>query len=237
VKVAIHQPQYWPWPPYLHKALAADVFVYLDTVQFSKNGMQNRNQIKTAQGATWLTLPVKHEFGQSILETRIADPKAAPKHWKTLVAAYAQTNGFKLWRDELQAVLTGARTDSLCDLAIASTEWMMEKLNVRARRIRASEIPEAPEGQASELVASICKALGATTYLTGTGALAYMNPEDFKRINCQIRVQEWSGLVYEQAHTRTDFVPDLSTLDLLLNCPEQAAQLIEAAGNWRPLQN
>ena len=23
VRVAIHQPQYWPWPPYLHKVLAA----------------------------------------------------------------------------------------------------------------------------------------------------------------------------------------------------------------------
>ena len=46
--VAIHQPQYLPWQPYFAKALASDLFVYLDTVQFQKNGVQNRNQVKTA---------------------------------------------------------------------------------------------------------------------------------------------------------------------------------------------
>ena len=37
----------------------ADVFVYLDTVQFEKNSFINRNKIKTPQGVLWLTIPVK----------------------------------------------------------------------------------------------------------------------------------------------------------------------------------
>jgi len=56
--------------------MSADIFVYLDTVQFSKNGLQNRNQIKTAQGPAWLSVPVRHQFGQEIRETLIADQKA-----------------------------------------------------------------------------------------------------------------------------------------------------------------
>ena len=66
MKVAIHQPQYLPWLGYLAKWAAADVFVFLDTVQYEKNGWQNRNRIRTADGAHWLTVPVHAHLGTPI---------------------------------------------------------------------------------------------------------------------------------------------------------------------------
>ena len=48
--LAVHQPQYLPWSGSFDKMDQADLFVLLDTVQFEKNGWQNRNKIKTAQG-------------------------------------------------------------------------------------------------------------------------------------------------------------------------------------------
>jgi hypothetical protein len=105
VKIAIHQPQYFPWPPYVHKVVSADIFVYLDTVQFTKNGVQNRNRIKTPTGAQWLTLPVRHQFGASIRETSIADPGATGKHWKTVVNNYSRTR-------DLSVGVTSSRTCS-----------------------------------------------------------------------------------------------------------------------------
>ncbi len=215
----------------MHKVMSADIFVYLDTVQFSKNGVQNRNQIKTASGPLWLTLPVKHEFGRSISETRITDPRAIEKHWKTLVANYSRTPGFNRWRDELRSLLQ-TETDSLAEMAIASTEWMLDKLGIKTKRIKASEL-SGIEGAASSLVASICKSLGADEYLTGTGALSYLNPDDF---DCAIMVQQWRPFEYEQAHEQAGFVPDLSTLDLLLNCPDTATNMIRSAGSWNPLE-
>jgi len=228
VKIAIHQPQYFPWSPYVHKVMSADIFVYLDTVQFSKNGVQNRNQIKTAQGPQWLTVPVKHELGQSILETQLADANAGVKHWKTLQTNYARTPGFQRWKDELHAVLHQQYL-TLDEIAIASTEWMIDQLGISNKRMRASEI-HATHGRASELVASICEALEGDQYLTGTGALAYLQKEDFKRIDCEVLVQRWQPFTYQQPHG--DFAPDLSTLDLLLNEPDKAAELIASAGSW-----
>ena len=233
MKIAIHQPQYFPWPPYVHKVMSADIFVYLDTVQFSKNGVQNRNQIKTAQGPQWLTVAVKQELGPSIRETRIADPKITIKHWKTLQANYARTPGFQRWKDELHDLLNH-EYQTLAEVAIASTEWMIEKLRLNNQRVRASEIPET-HGRASELVASICEALKADQYLTGTGALAYLQADDFKRIECSVNVQQWKSFTYEQAHG--DFVADLSTLDLLLNHPDTSAEMIAAAGSWEALES
>jgi hypothetical protein len=215
----------------MHKVMSADIFVYLDIVQFSKNGLQNRNQIKTANGPLWLTVPVKHNLGRSIAATEIADNRATEKHWNTLVANYSRTAGFDRWRHELHELLTRP-SESLADVAIASTEWLLEKLNVNAKRMLASEISNA-QGHASELVASICKALGATEYLTGTGAMAYLNLSNFSAFGCQVLVQQWVPFTYDQKYITTGFTSDLSTLDLLLNCPDQAATMIANAGSWR----
>lgn len=231
MKIAIHQPQYFPWPPYVHKVMSADIFVYLDTVQFSKNGLQNRNQIKTQQGPQWLTVAVKQQLGQSIRETRIADVKTTIKHWKTLQASYARTPGFQRWKNELHDLLH-QEYQTVDEVAIASTEWMIEKLGFNNKRLRASEIRT--HGRNSELVASICEALEADRYLTGTGALAYLRPDDFKCIGCEVYVQRWKPLSYEQAHG--GFTPDLSTLDLLLNEPDRARDMISSAGSWEALQ-
>ena len=218
----------------MHKAMSADIFVYLDTVQFSKNGVQNRNQIKTANGAYWLTIPVRQHLGQMILDTQIADPRTGEKHWRTIQANYARTPGFVQWHKELEALLR-RETELLVDLAINSTEWLLKKLNVTAQRVRASELGNL-SGSGSELVASICKLLNADSYLTGTGALAYLQPNDFSEIDCQIYVQQWQPFVYEQAHPEIGFVKDLSTLDLLLNSPETARDRIDDAGSWQMLE-
>jgi len=213
--------------------MAADVFVYFDTVQFSKNGLQNRNQIKTANGASWLTIPVKHQFGQKLSEVEVADPTCTAKHWKTLQANYSRTPGLVKWKAELETLLT-ARYNMLIDVAVASTDWMLDKLGVKTKRIRASNLTNI-EGEASHLVASICSELGADNYLTGTGAFAYLQAEDFSAINCGILAQGWRSFEYQQANTKAGFVNDLSTLDLLLNCPDSAALLISEAGSWSPI--
>ena len=96
---------------------------------------------------------------------------------------------------------------------------------------------EGVEGQASKLVASICKALGAKTYLTGTGALDYLELSDFEAIGCDVNVQHWEEpFIYRQQWWETGFIPGLSALDLLLNCPDEASDMITSAGSWRPLE-
>jgi hypothetical protein len=231
VKVAIHQPQYFPWPPYVHKIMSADIFVYLDTVQFTKNGLQNRNQIKTDRGAVWLTIPVKHHFGQRICDVEIADRKATRKHLKTIAANYNHSPGFPTWKTEVSELLE-KEFSLLVDVAIGSTEWLLSKLHISTKRIRASELAGI-EGESSKLVASICKTLGASSYLSGSGALAYLDHDDFKKIGCEVRLQSWKPFTYKQGHEQLGFIPDLSALDLILNCPDTAAESIDAAGHWR----
>ena len=90
----IHQPQYIPWPSYFDKILQSDIFVLLDDVQFQKNGFQNRNKIKTPQGAQWLTMPIKHSFGQLINEVEIYSNESKIKHLISLQMNYKKAPYF-----------------------------------------------------------------------------------------------------------------------------------------------
>src|SRR5262249_39495030 len=167
------------------------------------------NQIKSPAGPQWLTVPVKHDFGCSIGQTMIADQKTVRRHWKTIANYYSRTAGFRLWQAELSELLN-RNTDSLAELSIASTAWLCDKLQIANRRIRASQVPGG-DGKASALVASICRELAANVYLSGTGALAYINPADFSSIKCKILVQHWQPFTYEQAYPEMGFVAVLST--------------------------
>ena len=73
--LSAHQPAYLPWLGYLDKIASADVFVFLDDVQFEKNSFINRNRIKTSQGAQWLTVPVrmKGHMYATLLNTSMDD--------------------------------------------------------------------------------------------------------------------------------------------------------------------
>jgi len=176
---------------------------------------------------------VRNHLGQLLKDTRVAEPGATRKHWKTIKTSYARTPGFARWQRELETLLD-RDTESLLEAAIDSTEWMLSKLDVRTERITASEI-DGIGGESSKLIASICRALRATSYLTGTGALAYLDERDFAEIGCEVMVQQWKPFTYDQVNG--EFVPDLSTLDLLLNCPDEAADLINAAGAWNTLRS
>jgi hypothetical protein len=55
MKIAIHQPNLWPWFPYFYKMHRADIFVLLTECQFEKNGYQNRARI----AGKWWTMPVR----------------------------------------------------------------------------------------------------------------------------------------------------------------------------------
>ena len=52
--MAIMQPTYLPWSGYFGLMQSVDAFVLLDSVQFTRRSWQQRNQIKTANGAQWL---------------------------------------------------------------------------------------------------------------------------------------------------------------------------------------
>ena len=85
MKIAINQPHYIPWLNYYERIIEADVFVYLDHVQFEKNSLINRNYIvhqKTKQKLL-LTIPILTKGNFNSLYINTLTP-CELKNWRNL---------------------------------------------------------------------------------------------------------------------------------------------------------
>ena len=230
MNVAIHQPQYLPWLPYLMKIEESDVFILLDSVDFQKNGLQNRNQIKTLQGAHWLTVPVKHHFGQKICEVNIdSNNDWRRKHLQTIIQFYKKAPAFKHYEKDLETLYAHEWT-GLNELNIELTTLMLYWMNINTPVLRSSQM-NVP-GSASDLVLNLCLEVGANRYISGMGGKNYLKSDAFEKAGIEI-VYRPAVLPesYPQLFPQAGFINHLSALDLILNCGEGWRQYLPSETN------
>ncbi|MCS7213967.1 MAG: WbqC family protein [Candidatus Calescibacterium sp.] len=222
IAVSIHQPQYLPYLGYIHKMKLADVFVFLDDVQFKKNEWQNRNRVKGTNGQIiWLTIPVLHNFGQKINEVVIKNSIPWQKqHRNTLKTYYSKAQHFhmiekfnKLWSEQYE---------KLVDANIDSVKILAEIFEVKSKFILSSSLRI--EKTKTERLVAICKELGGKIYISGVGAREYLDESAFAREGIEIVWQKFEHPVYPQLHG--EFIPNLSAIDLVLNVGEKAKDMI-----------
>ena len=112
--ITIHQPNYLPWAGFFHKAMLSDIFVIFDDVQYQKNSFINRNKVKTSNGETWLTVPIKVK-GKSretlINEAEIDNEQRwRKKHLNTIKLNYSKSKYYAryipFFEEILQMLLT-----------------------------------------------------------------------------------------------------------------------------------
>lgn len=221
--VAVHQPHYLPWTGYFDKIDSADIFVLLDTVQFEKNGWQNRNRIKSSSGGMWLTVPVEHRFGASIGEKCI-DRKQhwERKHRNALAACYSRAPHYARYSPFLDDMYC-REWKSLSALNGEMLIFFLRELGIRTKVVWASSLGNLPE-EPNERLACIVAQLGGDTYLAGSGCTGYFRPEPFERAGVRVVFQEYSPAEYPQLHGA--FLPGLSVVDLLFNCGDESLDII-----------
>jgi len=229
--VAIHQPHYLPWLGYLAKWAAADVFVFLDTVQYSKNGWQNRNRIKTATGPQWLTVPVHAKLGMGIDEVAVASAQPWPaRHRRAIQHAYAGAPYLARHHAELDRFYAQP-WERLAPLALASAQWLARAIGVTPPVRLASTLGALPAEPTERLIA-ICRAVGADTYLAGRDGATYMDLTRFEAEGIRVLYQSYAHPVYAQLHG--EFAPFLSGLDLLLTHGDEALAVLRSGDSWSP---
>jgi hypothetical protein len=221
---AIHQPQYLPYLGFFDKVARCDLLIALDNVQFQKNGLQNRNKIKSREGWQWLTLPVSHESDTKISDVLLSDPRRwGRKHWGALQANYARAPHFAWCAEALKPVFEATWTH-LSPLALDLTRIACELLDVHTPTVLASTLPG--EGEASTLLISLCKAVGADTYLSGPGGRGYMDLEAFERAGVRVLWQEFVHPEYTQVFPEAGFQANLSVVDALFSCGPKTREFL-----------
>jgi hypothetical protein len=218
VTVVVLQPGYLPWLGFFHQLHRADVFVYYDDVQYDKHGWRNRNRIKTRNGPLWLTVPVHGRGFSQIVDVEIDTNTAwARKHVASIRQAYARAPFLDRYIPALEELLLRP-WKRLVDLDIACATLMAQWLRIATRTERSSRL--GVQGERTRRLVEICRHFGATRYLSGDAARAYLDVPLFEHHGIRVEWQRYAHPTYPQLHG--EFVPYLSALDLLLNCGDEA---------------
>jgi hypothetical protein len=227
--VAIHQPHYLPWLRYFEKIARSDVFIVLDDVQYEKNGFQNRNKIKTAQGWTYLTVPIQRPTQRPINEIEIDNrTNWREKHARALEMSYRKAPYFSEYWPPLSE-LYAREWPHLAQLNRAMLELYLAQLGVGTRLLYSSELTTT--GQSTDRLAELCHLAGGTEYLSGAYAVnAYLDPAVLTAAGIRLAFQEWQAPTYSQLYPAAGFVPDLGIVDLLFNEGPRALELLLSSG-------
>jgi hypothetical protein len=227
MRCVILQPSYIPWRGYFHQIQKADVFVYYDDVQFDKHGWRNRNRIKSPQGSQWLTIPV-HSKGNVVERTAINqilmcnNQNWARKHWATLKQVYGKTPYFNKYASQLEDFYSQP-PELLSDFTIALTIHLASSLGLERTRFVRSSALGAP-GQKTDRLVSILQAVGATHYISGPSARAYLEEEKLRAAGIGLEYMAYDYPPYPQLSPPFD--PQISLLDLLFMTGPEAGTYI-----------
>lgn len=220
MRVAVLQPSYLPWLGYFDQIASVDAFVFYDDVQFDRNGWRNRNRIRTvsAEGWSWLTIPVLVQGFPKIIDVSIdARTPWRHKHLATLKNAYARAP-FRSLLEAFDGFFASENT-SLADVTIESVRVITQTLGIETPLYRSSEL--GIEGDRNTRLLAICEHFGADEYLSGVAAQAYLDIALFERAGIRVVWQSFEHPTYPQVHE--PFVSHLSAIDALL-CVGPAAR-------------
>lgn len=226
MNATILQPTYLPWLGYFEMIDSVDMYVIFDHVQFVRKSWQQRNRIKTANGVVTLTVPVTKEKR----ETRICDidisynnENMLEKHWQTISFAYSKSKYFNQYRETFEKIYS-KKFIKLQDLNIEIIKNILDILDIKKHIVFSSELNLNKKIDKTEAIVTLCKKLGITYLYDAKGAEEFIDTSLFAKEDIVIEFQNYSHPKYFQLWG--EFVPYLSTIDLLFNEGEKSLKII-----------
>ena len=228
-KIVILQSNYIPWKGYFDLMAAADEFLLFDEVQFTKNDWRNRNRIVLNGKLHWLTLPVKTAgtFGGAIDQIEVSNANWARVHWSTLKQAYSRAPHYAAIAPILEeAYLATASVTRLTQINEQFLKTIAGILDLRTAICRADIVPRTTADPTDRLV-EICKARGATTYISGPAARNYLRTDAFIRAGIGLSYANYTDYpTYPQACA--SFEHGVSIIDTLMQCGHDAKHQLKS---------
>lgn len=223
--VTTHQPIFLPWPGLFYKAMRADAVVLLDRVQFPQGrGWMHRNRLKSDQGDHWLRVPIwkAGRGAQLIADVEICDETNwRARHLRSVRELYGHAPYLSSHLSALEEIYArGHRTLFAFNADLIRYLWGALEMPGTLRL--QSELEAV--GRGTDLLANVCQAMKADTYLALTVAEKYLERSKLTERNIELALAKFNPPVYPQLWG--DFRYNLSTLDLVLNCGPKARDII-----------
>ena len=215
--VSIMQPTYLPWIGYFDLISKADIFVFLDDVQFSRRSWQQRNRILLDGKETMLTIPIqnKGKREQLIKDVLVDDTQDwRTKHFRTLEQAYKKTPCGPKVLSVIKSHIYNS-IDNLSELNQGIIKALSDELEIETSFKKSSDLNT--HGKKSSKLFNICSNLNASSYFSPLGSKAYIEEEGvFNRSSISVEYQNFTLQSYKQINSK-EFMPFLSIIDYLCN--------------------
>lgn len=219
MKVGVIQSNYIPWRGYFDFIDSVDLFVFHDDLQYTKNDWRNRNRILTPAGPRWLTVPVSYKRVEQKIDEVPIDYRQnwAAGHVQQLEANYRRAPFFQDYVQGFAGIINEPFAN-ISELNVAVCKWIMQVLEIRTPIMMSREL--SLSGKKSERLIDLLTKVGATTYVSGPSASAYLDLDLFRRHGIRVEYKSYDYPEYPQL--QTGFLPGVSALDLLFNTGSEA---------------
>jgi hypothetical protein len=228
VILATHQPIFLPWPGFFYKTAHSDCLVLLDDVQFPRGrSFINRNRLKNEDGELWLTVPVlkKGRGLQSIRRVEIHGELAwRRKHLESIRQNYVRAPYFANYFHAVETLYERGHS-LLVDLNNDLITFLLDALSSRTEVLKQSDLGVV--GRGTDLHIRICESVGADRLLVFPMVQKHIDLAKMSEHGIEVVHADFHPPVYPQL--RGDFIYNLSTLDLLMNCGPKSAEIIAGA--------
>jgi hypothetical protein len=227
--VSIHQPNYLPWLGFFDKIAKSDTFVVFDNVQFprGKQHFGHRNLIKSPNGeGKWLTVPLVGKSDmKNFNEIGINYNGWNADHLNLIKSYYSKAPHFKAYFPELESKLLLSQYNYLSQMNVELIKMILGWLEINTEIVLCSELCK-EEVSGGDRIMFLLKKLGATHYVSGTGegSMKYINEQEFKENQIELRWQHYSHPRYVQLFG--EFKENMSVLDLIFNRGKDSREIL-----------
>jgi len=151
----------------------ADVFVFYDEVQYTKNDWRNRNIICGKNGLQWLSIPVEKQFVHAkISEVKIGNDWQG-KHFKSLYLTYKSAPCFYQLEELMIEFLVDIKWEYLSTLNQFLITRIAHLIGTKTQFVNSAQYDLA--GDKVEKLLGLIEQLGASDYISGPAGMNYLS--------------------------------------------------------------
>lgn len=224
MKIAIHQPNFFPWLGYFSKIKQSDRFIFLDhSINNRKDASYiRRTSLVSKQGKPfYVSVPVSKINGSDFgpinkWSVNTKQPKFPKNILKQIEQEYGKTPNFNIGFELIQQYYNRfTKNSNLSDNNIHFISTICKQLEIEKKFVRSSDFPN--EDKSTKLLISLVKHCGGTKYISGKGGDKYQDKIEFDRNGIKLDYSHFKIQNYQQQHNSNEFVKGLSIIDAIMN--------------------
>ena len=216
MKVAIHQPNFFPWLGFFYKISRCDHFVFLDDVKLpGGSSWVNRVKVLNGNSSKWITGEIDSSTRKNyqINQVRYREGKWKDDIWNLIVSNYRRSDCWKEGSILFEPLVLNPKL-GVADYNMEAILTISKSLSITRPFFDVSSRFNVRSSGTERLI-DLVTAVNGDTYVSGDGADGYQENDLFRKRG--ITLSQTSFLHPRYRQKSDDFIGGLSAIDAIFN--------------------